>query len=204
MVIYREHLPVKNNGFKTMIFMRIFEEALKGLIRPLRDLCVPWGPYKALSALQALEALRTAETIWGLCSSRIRQPHLFAHAGCGMDAAISNDRKDGCDDQVPNTKEHHDDCHEKSQAQSSHHHWHFRSSCDNSSCRSDSAKDGTAWGTNWWGWHCDPCLRACSHPLVFLVSASNRCVILFSKTICPLVRVRSYDVCLYLDTWGLL
>ena len=31
-------LPVKNNGFKTICFYRVFEEALRGLIRPLRPL----------------------------------------------------------------------------------------------------------------------------------------------------------------------
>ena len=30
MVFYRENLPVKNNGFKTLFVIVIFEEALKG------------------------------------------------------------------------------------------------------------------------------------------------------------------------------
>ena len=36
MVFYRENLLVKNNGFKTIFVIGIFEEALKGLIRPLQ------------------------------------------------------------------------------------------------------------------------------------------------------------------------
>ena len=35
---YRDNLPVKNDGFKTMFFIGIFEEALMGLIRPSRTL----------------------------------------------------------------------------------------------------------------------------------------------------------------------
>ena len=38
MVFDRAILHVKNYGFKTMFFMEIFEEALKGLKRPLRAL----------------------------------------------------------------------------------------------------------------------------------------------------------------------
>ena len=35
---YREKLPVKSHGSKTRVFILIFEEALKGLIRTLRAL----------------------------------------------------------------------------------------------------------------------------------------------------------------------
>ena len=51
MVFYRENLPVKNNGFKTMVFYRDLDKALKGLVRPLRALETPQGPYKALKGL---------------------------------------------------------------------------------------------------------------------------------------------------------
>ena len=33
MVFYRGNLPVKKRGFKTMVFYRDFEEALRSLIR---------------------------------------------------------------------------------------------------------------------------------------------------------------------------
>ena len=37
-VFYRENLPVKNHGFKTIVFIGTFEEALQGLVRPVGTL----------------------------------------------------------------------------------------------------------------------------------------------------------------------
>ena len=51
MFFYKGNIPVKNHGFKSIVFYRDFEEAFKGLIRPLRALYGPQGPYKALNGL---------------------------------------------------------------------------------------------------------------------------------------------------------